>query len=129
VPEPIQSAGNNICQIDESYELGVEQLQRGAVPQPSVSTPPASSPPAVQELVKSHDSSASSKACLAEEILLVTAGSRALMSLAKLAAGAATEVGLPFTIAGFVADSVGVGVAAAKFANCRDDAASKPAAR
>jgi hypothetical protein len=71
-------------------------------------------------LVKGHPSSQPPASCTAERVALAAAAGHTALSLAKVVVSAPTEVGLAYTITGFVLDSAALGAASAEYLNCED---------
>ena len=125
MPEPIQSGGTNSCELYASNEVSAPPPAASTAPPQAGLAEPAPTPPAVQQLVRNHPSSGKpATECVAEGVTLAAAGAKLVMSLANVVAAAPTELGLPLAIGAFIADSVSVGIAAAKYENCKDEAAN-----
>lgn len=54
------------------------------------------------------------------------AATKTAISLVKVVVSAPTQVGMVYTVAGFVLDAAGLGAASAKFVNCEQARAAKP---
>jgi hypothetical protein len=124
LPEPICSSRStslpvNSCQAEEPEPLvcTAPPTATRAAP-PNAPPPSAASPPAVQQLVKNHPSTQQQASCTGERVALAAAAAKTAVSLAKVVLSAPTEVGLAYTVTGFVVDAATLGAATAEYMNC-----------
>lgn len=118
LPEPIcSSLPINSCRAEDPEPLVC------TAPPPTATSAPApspASPPAVQQLVKSHPSTQQQASCTGERVALAAAAAKTAVSLAKVLLSAPTEVGLAYTVTGFIVDAGTLGAATANYMNCEE---------
>ncbi len=127
MPDPIQSVSTNSCEypiLDENTALPVASATNGpsAAPAASTSTSSSTTEPAVEQLVRQHPSSSSARHCTSEKAALLVATGALIRSVGAMVVTAPTALGEIPAITSFVASSIAVGVTAAQYLNCEDDA-------
>lgn len=127
MPEPISRSQPNSCQVEDPEPL-VCSAPATSLTRASAAAAPPQSEPAVQQLVATHPSSvaAAPADCTGEGVAFATAVTRTAISLVKVIGSAPTEVGLAYTLTGFILDAAGLGAATAKLLDCEEARARKP---
>jgi hypothetical protein len=123
VPEPIQSAGSNMCVYDPSQDVSSPASAPTAEP-----IPPPGNPAGVTALVNKHPPSSSGQ-CLSEKAAFAVASGNLVRAAGNVIVGAPTLVGDIPAILTFIGSAITLGATAAALVNCQDDAAMKAKAK
>ncbi len=124
VPEPIQSAGKNVCEYDPSQQMSIAPPAPPS-PAPLESRQPPEPPPAVTQLVNKHTATAAAGHCTKEGAALAAASGQLLRSTAAMTVATPTVVAALPAVASFIGSAILVGATAAAYLNCRDELAAR----
>jgi hypothetical protein len=123
VPEPIRSAGSNMCVYDPSQDVSSAASAPTAEP-----IPPPGNPAGVTALVNKHPPPASGQ-CLSQKAAVAVASGNFVRAAGSVIVGAPTLAGDIPAILTFIGSAITLGATAAALANCQDDAAEKSKAK
>lgn len=126
MPEPVQSAGRNMCVYDASQDV-CSAPPAPTSPQTTVNPPPASAP-GVTALVNKHPPAALQQ-CLGERVAVAVAAGNLVRAAGGMAAASPTVIGAIPAITSFIGSAIIAGAAAAALANCEEGAAVKTKAK